>query len=102
MSSIEGKQEGKVDNRGKAAVNAAETPYGKYHRKVAEVIDRNWQRAISLQSDFSTVGYMRVEFFILPDGTTEGWTPFASTRQGVSTAAPIGNWGICPVFGRLP
>jgi len=72
MSNLEGKQKGSINNRGEAAVDAAETPYGKYMRVVKEIVGRDWQRAIAIQSDYSTTGYMKVEFYIRADGTTEG------------------------------
>ena len=72
MSNPKSQIDGKVNNPGEAAVDAAETPLGKYARKVKEVIGRDWHFAHDKHRDFSTAGFLRVEFYIRPDGTTEG------------------------------
>ncbi|MEM9478391.1 MAG: hypothetical protein AAGA58_01875 [Verrucomicrobiota bacterium] len=64
--------DGSVTRNGEAAVDAAETVRGKYEATIKRHINRSWQIAIDRNRDFSTVGFMRAEFFILPDGTTEG------------------------------
>ena len=59
---------GTISNRGKSAVNAAETPLGRYTRKVTGAVERRWHMERRVKADFVTYGSLRVSFVVAKTG----------------------------------
>ena len=63
---------GTITNRGSAAVNAVDTPLGRYMRKVTSAIEKEWNRKRVAKSDFVTYGNIRLRFHVNRKGKVEG------------------------------
>ena len=61
---------GRISNRGKSAVNAAETPLGHYTRKVTGAVEKRWHYERRRNADFVSFGSLRVSFSVSADGKT--------------------------------
>jgi len=60
---------GTISNRGKsAAVDAAETPLGRYTRKVTGAVERSWHFERRRKSDFVSYGSLKVSFVVAASG----------------------------------
>ncbi len=62
------KVRGTLSNRGEAAVNAAETPVGRYMRQVTGAVEKKWHRLRRTNADAVTFGSLKLRFYVLPDG----------------------------------
>ena len=63
------KVKGTLSNRGEAAVNAAETPVGRYMRQVTGAVEKKWHRLRRTNADAVTYGSLKLRFYVLPDGS---------------------------------
>lgn len=63
------KVKGTLSNRGEAAVNAAETPVGRYMRQVTGAVEKKWHRLRRTNADAVTFGSLKLRFYVLPDGS---------------------------------
>ena len=59
---------GTISNRGSAAVDAAETPLGRYTRQVTGAVERSWHYARRRKSDFVSYGSLKVSFVVATSG----------------------------------
>jgi len=59
---------GTISNRGDSAVDAAETPLGRYTRLVTGAVGRRWHSERRLKSDRVTFGSLKVSFSVAPSG----------------------------------
>ncbi|MGI9244976.1 MAG: hypothetical protein ACR2RV_29505, partial [Verrucomicrobiales bacterium] len=60
---------GTISNRGKkAAVDSAETPLGRYTRKVTGAVERSWHFERRRKSDFVSYGSLKVSFVVASSG----------------------------------
>lgn len=65
------KVKGTISNRGKASVNAEETPMGRYMRAVTSQVEKKWHIYRRQRMDAVTFGSLKLEFFVEPDGTAD-------------------------------
>jgi hypothetical protein len=65
------KARGTISNRGEAAVNAAETPVGRYMRAVTGAVEKKWHLLRRRNADAVTFGELQLRFFVRPDGGVE-------------------------------
>jgi hypothetical protein len=65
------KARGTISNRGAAAVNAAETPVGRYMRTVTSAVEKKWHTLRRRNADAVTFGNLRLRFFVKPSGRVE-------------------------------
>lgn len=65
------KVKGTISNRGKAAVNAEETPMGRYMRAVTSQVEKKWHIYRRARMDAVTFGSLKLEFYVRPDGSAE-------------------------------
>jgi hypothetical protein len=62
---------GRISSRGRAAVDAANTPLGRYMRSVTGAIEKLWHRKRLLNADFVTYGSIRLKFMVNQRGEVE-------------------------------
>lgn len=62
------KVKGTISNRGEAAVNAAETPVGRYMRLVTSAVEKKWHTLRRQNADAVTFGSLQLRFFVEQDG----------------------------------
>jgi outer membrane biosynthesis protein TonB len=63
---------GSISNRGKeAAVDAAETPLGRYYRQVTGQVEKKWHVYLHLRRDGATAGYLQIVFYVNKKGKVE-------------------------------
>ena len=62
------KVKGTINNRGEDAVNAAETPMGKYMRSVTASVEKKWHLYRRQNADVVTFGNLKLRFFVTKDG----------------------------------
>ncbi len=62
------KARGTLSNRGETAVNAAETPVGRYMRTVTGAVEKKWHTLRRRHADAVTFGNLKLRFYVLPDG----------------------------------
>ena len=62
------KVKGTISNRGEAAVNAAETPVGRYMRLVTSAVEKKWHTLRRRNADAVTFGSLQLRFFVEADG----------------------------------
>jgi outer membrane biosynthesis protein TonB len=55
---------GTLSNLGKSALDAAETPLGRYKKEVDQAVQRSWNIARRARGDFATYGSLKVRFWI--------------------------------------
>lgn len=65
------KVKGTISNRGEAAVNAAETPMGKYMRAVTAAVEKKWHLYRRQKADAVTPGELSLRFYVTKAGATE-------------------------------
>lgn len=65
------KVKGTINNRGEAAVNAAETPMGRYMRAVTASVEKKWHLYRRQNADAVTFGNLKLRFFVTKDGKPE-------------------------------
>ena len=65
------KVKGTISNRGKASVNAEETPMGRYMRAVTSQVEKKWHTYRRRSMDAVTFGSLKLEFYVTPDGRSE-------------------------------
>jgi hypothetical protein len=65
------KARGTISNRGAAAVNAAETPVGRYMRTVTGAVEKKWHTLRRRNADAVTFGNLRLRFYVMPNGRVE-------------------------------
>lgn len=65
------KVRGTISNRGEAAVNAAETPVGRYMRQVTGAVEKKWHLLRRRNADAVTFGNLRLRFYVRADGKVE-------------------------------
>jgi hypothetical protein len=63
------KVRGTISNRGEAAVNAAETPVGRYMRLVTSAVEKKWHLLRRQNADAVTFGNLQLRFFVESDGS---------------------------------
>ncbi|MCB1210186.1 MAG: hypothetical protein KDK97_12705, partial [Verrucomicrobiales bacterium] len=59
---------GTLSNRGDAAVDAAETPLGKYMRIVTGAVEKRWHTLRRQRLDAATFGSMKLRFYVKANG----------------------------------
>jgi hypothetical protein len=59
---------GTISNRGRAAVDAAETPLGRYTRQVTGAVEKSWHIERRRKSDFVSYGSLKVSFVVASSG----------------------------------
>jgi hypothetical protein len=62
------KVKGTISNRGETAVDAAETPVGRYMRQVTGAVEKKWHFLRRRNADAVTYGSLRLKFFVRADG----------------------------------
>jgi hypothetical protein len=62
------KVKGTISNRGETAVDAAETPVGRYMRQVTGAVEKKWHLLRRRNADAVTYGSLRLRFFVKADG----------------------------------
>lgn len=77
--------EGGINRRGQSAVDAAETPVGRYGKLVNQAISRQWHLYRIANADFLTYGNMKVEFQITRDGRIENLRILEKAPNAVMT-----------------
>ncbi len=65
------KARGTLSNRGEAAVNAAETPVGRYMRQVTSAVEKKWHTLRRRNADAVTFGSLKLRFNVLPSGDVD-------------------------------
>lgn len=65
------KVKGTINNRGEDAVNAAETPMGKYMRSVTASVEKKWHVYRKKYGDAVTFGNLKLRFFVTKEGKPE-------------------------------
>lgn len=65
------KARGTISNRGAAAVNAVETPVGRYMRTVTSAVEKKWHTLRRRNADAVTFGNLRLRFYVMPNGRVE-------------------------------
>ena len=65
------KVKGTINNRGENAVNAAETPMGKYMRAVTASVEKKWHLYRKQNTDAVTFGNLKLHFFVTKNGKPE-------------------------------
>ncbi|MBX7211211.1 MAG: hypothetical protein K1X78_23090 [Verrucomicrobiaceae bacterium] len=65
------KVKGTINNRGEDAVNAAETPMGRYMRAVTAAVEKKWHVYRKQKADAVTFGNLKLRFFVTKDGKAE-------------------------------
>ncbi len=65
------KVKGTINNRGDDAVNAAETPMGRYMRAVTAAVEVKWHIYRKQKADAVTFGNLKLRFFVTSDGKPE-------------------------------
>lgn len=65
------KVKGTINNRGEDAVNAAETPMGKYMRAVTASVEKKWHVYRKQHADAVTFGNLKLRFFVTKAGKPE-------------------------------
>jgi hypothetical protein len=65
------KARGTISNRGAAAVNAAETPVGRYMRTVTGAVEKKWHTLRRRNADAVSFGNLRLRFYVMPNGRVE-------------------------------
>jgi len=63
---------GNISNRGRAAVDAAATPLGRYKKMVSDAIGSRWYYYVNDQIGLLNVGTVDIRFTVLPDGKVRG------------------------------
>jgi outer membrane biosynthesis protein TonB len=59
---------GRITNRGKSAVNAVETPLGRYQKAVSDAIGSRWYHYVNSKIDLVSIGTAHVEAQVDKDG----------------------------------
>jgi outer membrane biosynthesis protein TonB len=59
---------GRITNRGKSAVNATETPLGRYQKTVSDAIGSRWYHYVNSKIDLVSIGTAHVEAQVDADG----------------------------------
>ena len=62
------KVKGTINNRGEAAVDAAETPMGRYMRLVTSAVERKWHIYRRQHADSVTYGNLKLRFYVTKGG----------------------------------
>lgn len=62
------KVKGTISNRGENAVNAAETPMGKYMRTVTSAVEKKWHFYRRQRADAVSYGNLKLRFFVTKSG----------------------------------
>lgn len=63
---------GNISNRGKASVDAAATPLGRYKKMVSDAIGSRWYYYVNDQIGLLNIGTVSVRFTVSPDGKVGG------------------------------
>lgn len=75
------KARGTLSNRGEAAVNAAETPVGRYMRQVTSAVEKKWHNLRRKNADAVTFGSLKLRFNVLPDGGVQPPTLLSDPKE---------------------
>ncbi len=78
------KARGTLSNRGEAAVNAAETPVGRYMRQVTSAVEKKWHSLRRTHADAVTFGSLKLRFNVLPNGDVEPPAILSNRREADS------------------
>lgn len=63
---------GNISNRGKASVEAAGTPLGRYKKTISDAIGSRWYYYVNNQIGLLNIGTVSVRFVVMPDGKVTG------------------------------
>jgi len=63
---------GNISNRGKASVEAAGTPLGRYKKTISDAIGSRWYYYVNNQIGLLNIGTVSVRFVVMPDGKVKG------------------------------
>ena len=75
------KVRGTISNRGEAAVNAAETPVGRYMRAVTSAVEKRWHTLRRRRLDSVTFGELQLRFQVKADGSVGPPTILSDRRK---------------------
>lgn len=75
------KVKGTINNRGQAAVNAAETPMGKYMRSVTAAVEKKWHLYRRQNADAVTFGNLKLRFFVTRTGKPEAFEVLSAPTE---------------------
>jgi len=75
------KARGTLSNRGEAAVNAEETPVGRYMKQVTGAVEKRWHLMRRRYADAVTFGNLRLRFYVNKDGSVDPPTILSDRAQ---------------------
>ncbi len=62
---------GTIGNKGDDAVNAEDSPWGRFRKAVNAAVEKKWHYFRSKNAGSVSYGYLKVRFFVRPDGKPE-------------------------------
>ncbi len=65
------KLSGSISNRGPSSVDAADTPVGRYMKRVTTAVEKEWHRKRNQFADFVTYGTIKLEFWVDRQGRVQ-------------------------------
>lgn len=72
---------GNISNRGKASVEAAATPLGRYKKNISEAIGSRWYYYVNNQMGLLNIGTVTVQFVVNPDGKVRNVKVISNTSN---------------------
>ncbi len=72
---------GNISNRGKASVDAAATPLGRYKKMVSDAIGSRWYYYVNNQIGLLNIGTVDIRFTVSPDGKVGGVKVVSNTSN---------------------
>ncbi len=72
---------GNISNRGKASVEAAATPLGRYKKMISDAIGSRWYYYVNEQLGLLNIGTVSVRFVVLPDGKVRNVEVLSNTSN---------------------
>jgi hypothetical protein len=75
------KVKGTINNRGEAAVDAAETPMGRYMRAVTSAVEKKWHIYRRKYADAVTFGNVKLRFYVTKVGDAEDFDILSDAKE---------------------
>ncbi len=75
------KVKGTINNRGEAAVDAAETPMGRYMRAVTSAVEKKWHIYRRKYADAVTYGNVKLRFYVTKVGDAEDFDILSDAKE---------------------
>lgn len=72
---------GNISNRGKASLEAAATPIGRYKKMVSDAIGSRWYYYVNSQIGLLNIGTVDIRFTVSPDGKVSGVKVISNTSN---------------------